>query len=94
MLNTVTMHFNETNLMFVRNNEYNRHFVRHTAAMILATLESRGYVYLNQVYEAYGVKWNPEWENVCIIDTDDTTPSIDIKIRKRKCGDYVITVTW
>ena len=26
---------------------------------------SRGYLYLNYIYESLGVKWNPDWENRC-----------------------------
>lgn len=29
-------------------------------------IRSRGYIYLNQIYEALDIEWNPEYENPCI----------------------------
>lgn len=27
----------------------------------------RGYMYMNYIYETFGVEWNPRWENLCFI---------------------------
>lgn len=32
-----------------------------------ALFKVRGYLYINDIYEDLGVKWNPEWENHCYI---------------------------
>ena len=52
---------------------YNELFVKQKVVFIKDLLKFRGYVYLNQVYEMLGVKWNPEEENICYI-YDEKTP--------------------
>lgn len=47
----------EANLMFLR-------LMENTANKLFKT---RGYSYINDIYEDFGVEWNPEWENLCRI---------------------------
>ena len=46
---------------------YNLMFIRHTELHLNNLLTHRGYVYLNEIYDAFGVKWDPKDENVCCI---------------------------
>lgn len=45
--------------------ELNQAFLRQQKAFLTAKLQHRGYVYLNEVYESLGAKWNPKDENIC-----------------------------
>ena len=43
--------------------EFNIMVVRKTIYMLMGLFRSRGYLYLNQVYEHFGMKWNPANRN-------------------------------
>lgn len=43
--------------------DVNRMFICHTERYLNDILKVRSYVYLNQIYEAFGVTWDPNWEN-------------------------------
>lgn len=51
-----------------------RNFVEITFKHLLEyckdTIKYRGYIYLNQIYEALGTPWNPDDENVCYKNDD------------------------
>lgn len=49
-----------------RSDEANLMIVRMTEEHINDLIKYRGYIYLNQIYEMFGVEWNPEWENLCL----------------------------
>ena len=46
--------------------EYNLMVAKHVSRMLMDLLWARGYLYLNQVYEHFGLGWNPDNENVLI----------------------------
>lgn len=48
------------------NEELNRMVVTMVCNYINDLLKVRGYIYLNQIYEYFGVKWNIETENHCL----------------------------
>lgn len=71
--------------------DYNRMLIRSRETHFNDVLTVRGYVYLNYIYDAFGLRWNPRWENHCIIRED--VDMIRFKTRKVKDG-YNITITW
>lgn len=44
--------------------KYNQMFILQQERFINDMLKVRGYVYLNTIYEMFGVKWDIEWENI------------------------------
>ena len=44
--------------------DYNRAYVKLQETDINMILRHRGYMYLNQIYEAFGVEWNYKWKNI------------------------------
>lgn len=85
--------FNEKNIYFERKPENNWQFLRRTSVYLKEKLRLRGYIYLNDIYEAFGAEWKPEWENECIVSTNGST-TFDIGIRERNCCDFEITITF
>lgn len=63
----ITLLFNETNKNWVNNKDHNFTFLLYTERYLEDLLYHRGYLYLNQVYEALGFEWNPKDENKCFI---------------------------
>lgn len=52
-------------------------------------LLAKGYVYLNEIYEALGVKWNPEDENICYLSENGP---IDIQYLPYGGSKYLVMI--
>ena len=48
-----------------KSKEADRMYIRLQETYVNDLLKYRGYVYINQIYEALGVKWDTERENLC-----------------------------
>lgn len=46
--------------------EYNFVKAKKAIAFLMRVFKLRGYLYLNQVYERFGIEWNPDNENILI----------------------------
>lgn len=58
--------FDKQNTNWTNDQSYNHMFLLMEERYINDLIRSRGYVYLNQIYEALDTKWNPNDENPCI----------------------------
>lgn len=47
------------------NEEYNRLFIYHVFEYFNNLIDVRGYLYLNAIYEEFGVVWDTDRENLC-----------------------------
>lgn len=63
----------------VNNRELNRTFALMTVVALNDRLKYRGYLYLNQIYENFGVKWDPKKENTCWTNDQYSTVNAEIK---------------
>jgi len=61
----------DTSYMADKNVEFNRAVVKEAEKRSNSLLKNRGYIYLNQIYELLGVKWDVEWENLCTLYNPD-----------------------
>ena len=70
--------FNEsTSVQAAGNDEHDYMLVRSYACHLVNLFNIRGYMYLNQIYEYYGVKWDPNDDNYCYtIDKDHLAFSV------------------
>ena len=59
--------FDSTCPSWAKNEECNRMFIKHLDNYLNIVLENRGYVYLNQIYESFGVGWDPKKKNPCFM---------------------------
>ena len=50
-----------------RNYEFNVLFVRTLYSYLTDCYRCQGYIYLNHIYESFGIKWNPHEKNLCWI---------------------------
>lgn len=73
----------ERNLMVIRQQEI----------WLNDLLRRKGYVYLNEIYEAFGVKWNPKDQNDCIVYTGVEYLEFETFPRTAK-NDILIVVLW
>ena len=47
--------------------EFNIKYIAQQELYVNDLLKVRGYVYINQIYELFGVKWDPQRENLCLL---------------------------
>lgn len=47
--------------------KYNEMFIRQRENFFNDVLKVRGYIYPNTIYEMLGIKWNPIWNNPCLL---------------------------
>lgn len=78
---------------FEHKEEWQRVFLRAQERYFNDLLVARGYVYLNQIFEALYVEWDPNKVNPCCIYDLDGVIMIKFKVRKVKNG-FNVTITW
>lgn len=61
----VTIIFDERSAKWYKHPDLNETFLVKQSDNLIDECEYRGYVYLNRVYEAFGIEWNPDDENIC-----------------------------
>ena len=65
------INFNQTCQAWSPIKEHNAFYVVKTIDYLMDMLRQRNYIYSNQIYEAFGAPWNPDFENVCYRDVND-----------------------
>ncbi len=66
-----TIIFDERNYAWVDHDARNLLFVQCRAHYIEDLFKVRGYIYLNQICEIFGIGWDPSDENVCYTILDN-----------------------
>jgi hypothetical protein len=69
--NVITFKFDQSSPEWYKHDEMNRVFLTQQVDYIRIRFITRGYIYLNTIYERFGVQWNPESENHCWIKGRD-----------------------
>ncbi len=74
----------EESIYAEKDDERNLMMIRYTELNVNDYFKKRGYMYISTIYELLGVRWNPEWENLCRIYKDGDR--INFKVHKGKNG--------
>ena len=64
----MTIYFDKNSTNWSNCSRLNELFLHHQADYIRNLVKYRGYVYLNQIYELFGIVWDPKCNNPCIED--------------------------
>lgn len=59
--------FDESSFMYSNDKNFDVHFLVAQERYVNDLFKARGYIYLNQIYEMLGIKWNPKHRNKCFI---------------------------
>lgn len=59
--------------------EANLLFLRCQERYLTDLLRARGYIYHSTIYETLGIKWDPEWENLCLLWKDGAEVKLAIR---------------
>lgn len=74
------------------NLEWNRLYLRTISNYVDDLLKVKGHIYLNQIYEMLGVKWDPQRDNPCCIYVGKYT---EFKFDVRSVDEgFEIDVSW
>lgn len=71
-----------------RDDVLNRVYLRHVVSYLMDTYGWRKYLYLNEIYDNFGVRWNPDDENVCF----KKPQALNIRFEPIEDGKYEIFV--
>ena len=45
--------------------DHNKSFIDSNKKYLEAIYDTKGYIYLSEIYDSFGVAWDPEDENIC-----------------------------
>lgn len=73
------IHFNSSSIAWSKDMTNNRYFVLTQLEYLQRRLQARGYIYLSEVYEAFGAAWDPDNVNVCYRESEGFIPDMLMK---------------
>jgi hypothetical protein len=62
-----TIKFDRNSVSWRDNDAVNQYYLDTQLQFFNTLLEARSYLYLSSIYEILGVKWNPDWKNICFL---------------------------
>lgn len=87
-MNIIT--FDTNSPVWTPNEENARFFLDVEIKYLKEVLMTNGYLYLNTIYEGFGVRWNPDWDNICYRAADG---ELCMEIKQGLGDVYFIEVT-
>lgn len=88
-----TIIFDEKSKFWSNDLERNYRFISHVECLIRDLLNTRGYVYLNQIYELLGKKWDPDRYNLLILsDNEEQFRYVEFELFLRYDGACLINI--
>ena len=81
--------FDKTCMGWNSNPEHSKAFIDANRNYIFERLYTRGYVYLNEIYETFGIEWDPKRDNVCYQPCND---GLGILVNPAENGTFVIMI--
>lgn len=89
----IKIKFDESSGLFVQHRpDIIEYFLKHVRRKFTDIRKAVGYVYLNDIYEHLGIKWNPDNENLCFKNRESDRWPKYWNIRKCKDGSWNITI--
>lgn len=64
-----TIVFDENSILWTKKPKLNNEYLKAKRDFICTMFDYRGYMYLNQIYENFGIKWNPGLVNCLYLAT-------------------------
>ena len=71
----------------------NYYYLKHECDYMMEVCRVRGYIYLNQIYEHLGIKWNPSNENILLRYSGNKDWKFNFVIEKMvSASGYTVTI--
>lgn len=61
----IEIRFDKSSSSWGKDFEFNKMFAKAQLMYIMDCYKVKGYMYLNAIYETFGIKWNPYNDNAC-----------------------------
>ena len=72
---------------------HNHYYIKHECDYMMEVCRVRGYIYLNQIYEHLGIKWNPSNENILLRYSGNKDWKFNFVIEKMvSASGYTVTI--
>jgi hypothetical protein len=88
----ITLTFDKNSSRWERDYELNKLFIRTQLTFIQDLYETRGYIYLDTIYDLFGLRWNPYEENICWILERDGELELSTLLLDRSCNEIGIGI--
>lgn len=88
----ITITFDKNSPHWERDYELNKLFVSTQLMFIRDLYEAKGYIYLDTIYDLFGLKWNPYEENICWVLERDGKLELSILLLDRSCNEIGIDI--
>ncbi len=85
--------FNKNSSLWEKEFECNKLFAKTQLMYIADRYKVNGYIYLNSIYEQFGIVWNPHDENVCWIFERDGELELSIIYDEKTCDKIAIDIS-
>ena len=85
----VILKFDENCTSWDSSHECNQIYLEMQRVCLNEKLRCRGYVYLNEIYEAFGAMWNPDDDNLCYRIECET---IEIRFEPLEDGSFLVKI--
>lgn len=90
----ITILFDANSSQWQEEYEWNKLFVRSQQLYLMDCYKYRGYLYLNTIYEGFGIKWNPYEKNLCWIYERDGELDISLIINDNEQSKIGIAIVY
>lgn len=74
----IGIRFDKSSSSWEKDFEFNKLFAKTQLIYIMERYRANGYIYLNTIYEIFGLKWNPYNENTCWVRERDKKLELSI----------------
>lgn len=91
-MNCPILYFNESNRSWTERKNENIKIIRAMIVYLESLFNSKGYIYLNEIYETFGIDWDPKEKNLVWIRDDANTIGPEYAALELKNGNIIILV--
>lgn len=88
-----TIKFDNECINWVENGIFNKAFIWQQISYIRDRIRLKGYIYLNEIYDIFGAKWDPHDSNYCLIYGENCNDFICSVIQLNDT-DYTISICY
>lgn len=92
MSKIITIPFNARSKLYTTDQQFVVYVLRTQEEYINDLIRTRGYIYLNQIYEMLGVEWDPECENICVKRQDGLMTYVEFETFNNSDGSLLMHI--
>lgn len=88
-----TINFNNECVKWTKNGIVNKAFIGYQIDYVYDRIRCRGYIYLNEIYDLFGARWDPHNSNDCLIYSEGKN-NFTCSVQQLNDTDYKINICY